>query len=189
MKGALDIHRELLARDVPHEIVRLPRPVLNAVELPDVLDMPAARCLAVTLFDSGTGLVATVAPAGTVPTLHAVRTAVGRRTLVPASAFRVNAVTDYAASLVAPLLLPPSVPVLADASVASAGIVYTPTGDSGTALGISASDLLDVSGAAVGDLSVLDPAVWPEFARSGGRPAAGQPAVRRPSLSLPRTTE
>jgi len=30
VRGALDVHRELLARDVPHEVVRLPSRVTSA---------------------------------------------------------------------------------------------------------------------------------------------------------------
>ncbi len=163
MKGPLDIHRDLLARDVPHEIVRLPRPVLHAAELPDVLDMPPAQCLVVSMFDAGTELVATITTAGRLPSLSQVRAAVGRPSLAPASALRVNAITDYAASLVAPLLLPSSVTLLADSSVTTADVVYAPTGDCGTALGIAATHLLAVNGAAVGDLSGADPTVWVAF--------------------------
>ena len=51
MRGALDVHRELLSRDVPHEVVRLPGRLLNADDLPRQLQLErgcvAARCCVV----------------------------------------------------------------------------------------------------------------------------------------------
>ena len=40
MKDALDVHRSLLAREVPHEVIRLPRLVLSADEIPDAIGPP-----------------------------------------------------------------------------------------------------------------------------------------------------
>jgi prolyl-tRNA editing enzyme YbaK/EbsC (Cys-tRNA(Pro) deacylase) len=65
---------------------------------------------------------------------------------------RINAETDIAGGLVAPLLLPAHVQVLADASLSAREVLYTPTGESGTALGIHSRDLLAVSGARVAGL-------------------------------------
>src|SRR5258708_12357508 len=50
MKDALAIHRMLLEREVHHEIVRLPRAIANADELPDVLGLRAGRCLTTRVF-------------------------------------------------------------------------------------------------------------------------------------------
>ena len=46
MKGALDVHRALLAADVPHEVVRLDSRITEADELPRALGLRAG-CLAV----------------------------------------------------------------------------------------------------------------------------------------------
>ena len=53
--------------------------------------------------------------------------------------------TDYLAGHVSPLMLPDDVIVVATAEVAdlAMSIIYTATGDGGTALGISAADLLE----------------------------------------------
>src|SRR5207248_11775421 len=49
MKDALDVHRSLLAREVPHEVVRLPRPAWSADDIPEVLGLPPERCVTVRL--------------------------------------------------------------------------------------------------------------------------------------------
>ena len=152
MKDALAIHRELLARGVPHEIVRLRRIILSADELPDALGLPASQCLAVRVYEADDTLVAVCVPAGTTPAPSALLHATGAQRIGLAPVDRINAETDFAGGLVAPLLLPDHVQVLADASVPAREVLYSPTGESGTALGIHSKDLLAVSRARVASL-------------------------------------
>jgi prolyl-tRNA editing enzyme YbaK/EbsC (Cys-tRNA(Pro) deacylase) len=152
VKDALAIHRELLARGVPHEIVRLRRIVLSADELPEALGLASGQCVAVRMYEADDRLAALCVPAGATPAPSAVLAATGSRRIGIAPVGRVNAVTQFAGSLVAPLLLPDDVQVVLDASLASREVLYTPTGESGTALGIHAQDLISVSGAAVTNL-------------------------------------
>lgn len=158
MKGAIDVHRALLAQDVPHEIVRLPRPVLHADEIPDVLGLPPQRCLVVRVYETEHGLIAALVRAGDLPHPAAMLLAAAARRLSPAPADLVNRMTDYAASLVSPVLLPEEVRLVADAAVGMVDVVYAPTGDSGTALGIAAQDLLRAAGAQIADLCASGPA-------------------------------
>ena len=152
MKDALDVHRSLLAREVPHEIVRLPRLVLSADEIPDASDLPRERCVAVRLYLADDLIVAALVRAGELPHPGAVLAALGARSLRAAPADLVNEVTDFAASLVSPVLLPDDVPVLADSCVGHHDVVYTATGDGGTALGIPSRWLLTASRARVTEL-------------------------------------
>ena len=156
MKDALAIHRELLARGVPHEIVRLRRIVLTADELPEALGLSAGQCVAVRMYDADGLLAALCVPAGATPAPSAVLAATGARRIGVAAVDRVNEHTEFAGGLVAPLLLPDDVPIIVDASLASRDVLYTPTGESGTALGIHSRDLLAVTGARVD--SLLTPA-------------------------------
>jgi prolyl-tRNA editing enzyme YbaK/EbsC (Cys-tRNA(Pro) deacylase) len=152
MKDALDVHRSLLAREVPHEIVRLPRLVLSADEIPAASGLPAERCVAVRLYHADDRVVAVLVRAGELPHPGAVLAALGARTLRAAPPEIVNEVTDFAASLVSPVLLPDDVSVLADACVGHHDVVYTATGDGGTALGIPSRWLLTASRARVTEL-------------------------------------
>jgi prolyl-tRNA editing enzyme YbaK/EbsC (Cys-tRNA(Pro) deacylase) len=152
MKDALAIHRELLARGVPHEIVRLRRIILSADELPDALGLPAGQCIAVRLYEADSKLVAVCVPAGATPAPSALLHATGARRIGIAPVDRINAETDFAGGLVAPLLLPDDVQIFADASLPAREVLYSPTGESGTALGIHSRDLLAVSGARVAPL-------------------------------------
>ena len=152
MKDALDVHRSLLAREVPHEIVRLPRLVLSADEIPEASGLPPQRCVAVRLYHADDRVIATLVRAGELPHPGAVLAAVGARTLRAAPADVVNEVTDFAASLVSPVLLPDDIQVLADSCVGHHEVVYTATGDGGTALGIPSRWLLTASHARVSEL-------------------------------------
>jgi prolyl-tRNA editing enzyme YbaK/EbsC (Cys-tRNA(Pro) deacylase) len=152
MLDALDVHRSLLAREVPHEVVRLPRLVLSADEIPDAMGLPPESCVAVRMYLTDVGPVAVIVRAGETPHPGAVLSAVGARSVRAARPDDVNMVTDFAASLVCPVLLPESVPVLADSCVGHVDVVYAPTGDGGTALGIATRWLLTASRASVAEL-------------------------------------
>jgi Cys-tRNA(Pro)/Cys-tRNA(Cys) deacylase len=90
-------------------------------------------------------------------------------TVVPAAPELVSSRTDYLASHLAPLLLPADVLVVAVPYLAELGsnIVYTATGDGGTALALRATDLVDASNAKMlgpieePDTIVLDPPIAP----------------------------
>src|SRR3954467_738370 len=114
MKDALDVHRSLLAREVPHEIIRLPRLVFSADEIPDALGLPREHCVAVRIYQADEQLVATLVRAGEIAHPGPVLAALGARSLRPAPPDVVNSATDFAASLVSPTLLPADMPVLAD---------------------------------------------------------------------------
>ncbi len=118
-----------------------------------------------------------------------------RAVFVRAGAELVSRRTDYLAGHVAPLLLPPDVEVVALQSLAdlAATVVYTPTGDVGTALGLRALDLLVLSRATVlpsGDRGArrrpvridLDPAH--AMLDAGGDPVT--PAVSARRAPMPR---
>lgn len=158
MKDALDVHQSLLAREVPHEVIRLPRLVLSADEIPDALDLPADRCVVVRLYHADDSTVAVIVRAGETPHPGAVLAALGARTLRLARPDEVNRLTDFAAPLVSPVLLPDSIRVLADACVGHTDVVYAPTGDSGTVLGISSRWLFTASRASVAELCLPDAA-------------------------------
>lgn len=152
MKGALDVHTELLERGVPHEIVRLDSRIVGADDLPRVLGLPRG-CLVVRCYlverQSGPGLVAVLVPAGTVPAPAALLDALGARSVRLASTEQVNTVTDYAAGLVSPVALPDAVELLADAGVQDSDVSYCSVGESGLALGIRTADLLSATGARI----------------------------------------
>ena len=165
MKGPLDIHQFLLAHDVHHEIVRLPRSAATAATLAEALGLPPRRCVAVHPFHAitatGDVLVLVLAPsdaalgddtvrAGQLAKLLRGRLGAGV-TFEPARPGLVSSHTDYLAGHLAPLLLPPDVIVVALQSLVdlAASVVYTPTGDAGTALGLRALDLLVLTRAMV----------------------------------------
>jgi prolyl-tRNA editing enzyme YbaK/EbsC (Cys-tRNA(Pro) deacylase) len=166
MKDALAIHRMLLEHETLHEIVRLPRAIAHADELPEVLGLPARRCLATRVYDFSTTssvqrfVAAVVVEAGFEPLSESLRLVLGARSVRPAPADLVNNATEYAAYLVAPLLLPRSVRILIDQHLLEVphqdGVAYTATGEPCTALGIRTFDLFTLSGAQSVDLGKVE---------------------------------
>jgi prolyl-tRNA editing enzyme YbaK/EbsC (Cys-tRNA(Pro) deacylase) len=165
MRGPLDITRELLAAEILHEIVHLARRIDDASELPLVLGLPGAACVAVRLFDADDGLVAALVGAGAVPATSAVARATRSRQVRALRPERVSAVTDYHPALVCPVGLPADVRVVADTALRGQEVVFTATGDGSTALKIRTADLLSVVGATVA------PLIEPGAAMPGARHA------------------
>jgi Cys-tRNA(Pro)/Cys-tRNA(Cys) deacylase len=163
MKDALAIHRWLLAHQVHHEIVRLPRPMTCADELPETVSAPPERCLVVTVFDVATRIgnevvVAVVSTAAAPPRPGAVGGLLGVRQVRPAPSFQVNSATDYADGLVSPLLLPESLPVFIDDRLrADDDPVFIATGERHTALCLKALDLLTLLPGKMVDLATPRP--------------------------------
>ena len=156
MKSALDVHRELLARDVPHEMVRLPRRAASGDDLPRLLSLPrggvTVRCYEVTRAD-GAAFVAVLVPSGRVPDPATLLDALGALSVSPARADVVNAVTDYAAGLVGPVCLPADVELLADTALGESDVSYCTVGEGQVVLGIRTRDLLVATGARVASLT------------------------------------
>ena len=157
MNNVLTLHRMLLEHDVKHEIVQLPRRITSVAQLPAVLALPARRCLAVRVYEVDDQYAAIIVQADQVPPVRMVREVTGGRRIRAADADKISSVTGYAAGLVAPLALPDGVTVYADQALAGSAdddaVVYTATGESGTALGIGLLDLLAVCAAKPAALS------------------------------------
>lgn len=156
MKSALDVHRALLAADVPHEIVRLRSRVVSSDDLPRVLQLRTGcvtvRCYVVQR-EGATAFVAVLVPAGLVPSPLTLLDALGAGSIRPARTEQVNARTDYAAGLVGPVCLPPDVELLADAALGASDVCYCAVGEGSVALGIRTRDMLVVTGARVAGLT------------------------------------
>ncbi|MFF3437750.1 aminoacyl-tRNA deacylase [Streptosporangium sp. NPDC002721] len=170
MKDALAIHRWLLAHQVHHEIVRLPRAMTCSDELPEVLSASPEICLGVTVLEVTTLIgrepVAVLTSVGSPPRPGVVGGILKARRVRQASAFTVNSATDYASGLVCPLLLPATLTVLVDERLTrTATPVYVPTGERRTALLIRADHLLTLVSGRVVDLtrhgSRREPATFP----------------------------
>jgi prolyl-tRNA editing enzyme YbaK/EbsC (Cys-tRNA(Pro) deacylase) len=158
VKSALDVHRSLLADDVPHEMVRLRTPALHGDELPRALAVPrescaVVRCYRVTRRDGTTSIAAVLLRSGDTPDPASLLDAFQAVSIRPATGAEVNAATDFASSLVSPICLPVDVQLIADAALGSCEVLYAPTGESGVALGIHTHDLLVASGARVTNLT------------------------------------
>jgi prolyl-tRNA editing enzyme YbaK/EbsC (Cys-tRNA(Pro) deacylase) len=146
MNNVLTVHRTLLENGVRHEIVQLPQTITSADQLPAALALPPRRCLAVRVYEVDDRYVATIVPADTVPPAQVIREITGGRQARVAAEAEISVVTGYAAGLVAPLALPEEMPLYVDQALADiaddGAVVYTATGEPGTALGIRLLDLL-----------------------------------------------
>lgn len=142
MKGPLDLSRELLAADVPHEFVRLPRRISSSDDLPDVLGVDSQACVSVRVVLADGRPVAVAHPSRTLLSIPSVAAAIGAAEVRLAPASATSVATDFVAGLVAPVALPSGLPLLVDAALGIPTVLYTATGDAGTALKIRSAGLL-----------------------------------------------
>lgn len=168
MRTALDVHRALLGREVPHEVVRLRRRLTTSDDLPLALG-PGVNCLAVRLYrvsrsSRAASWAAVLVPAGAVPDPGSLLQALDAEAVRPASAAETNAVTGFANGLVSPVCLPDDVEVLADSALGTADVVYAAAGEPSVALGIRLRDLLVAVGARAAALTSMRVAPQPRFA-------------------------
>jgi prolyl-tRNA editing enzyme YbaK/EbsC (Cys-tRNA(Pro) deacylase) len=177
VKGPLDLSRDLLAADVSHEFVRLPRRITAAEELPSVLGVRAEACVVVHVFETDTRPAAVALPAGYAVSPSAIARALRANELVAAAPMVTNALTDFTAGLVAPLGLPEDIQLLVDASLGVEPVLYTATGDGGTALKIRSRDLLRHVGARVDSFAAPHLVPVPGLRLPAGRPHGGIAAV------------
>lgn len=156
MKGALDVHRELLARDVPHEMVRLRARASSSDDLPRLLGL-LRGCVSVRCYDvvreTGSAFAAVLVPAGRLPEPSSLLEALGAVSVRAAAPGEVNARTDYVAGLVGPLCLPPDVELLADSALGDSDVCYCAVGEAEVVLGIRTRDLLVTTAARVASLT------------------------------------
>lgn len=190
------MHRDLLAQDVAHEVVRLRRPVVAADDLPEVLDLPAAQCVAVRCYVVDGRTVAVMVQAGDVPDHAALLGALGARTARSATAAEVNAATDCAAGLVSPVGLPAEVVLLADRALDRDEVLYAPAAESGVVLAVRSRDLLAATGARLVALSPqpldeADRAGWDGVLEAAPYPpeAAGPVPPERPATATGRVLD
>lgn len=156
MRTALDVTQALLARAVPHEVVRLRRRITSADELPDALGLDGG-CVAVRLLAVVRGgrrtWTAVLVPSGAEPDAGALAAALGSTDVRPATAAETQAVTRFPAGLVSPAALPAGVEVVADAALGRTDVVYVAAGEGGVAVGVRTRDLLVAVGARAATLS------------------------------------
>ena len=172
MRTALDVHRFLLAADVPHEMVRLDQRITTADDLPDSLG-PGVCCVAVRLYHVSRWMgvtprptwAAVLVPAGAVPDRRLLLLALGAEDVRPATASEANSATGYPSELVSPVALDSDVEVLADTALGVSDVVYVAAGEGGLALGIRTRDLLVAVGARAATLTPARlPVPRPRFA-------------------------
>lgn len=166
MRGTLDVHHDLLAREVTHEVVSIARPASTCDDIPAAAGLAPTSCVAVRVYrftppgPPATRFVAALVQAGTRPQEPCLLRALAERLrgpvtgLAAATSAETSAATDYRAGLVSPVGLPPEVVVVADAALTGLAVLYVPTGDSGTVVGIPTQRLLEVCAATVHRLVV-----------------------------------
>jgi Cys-tRNA(Pro)/Cys-tRNA(Cys) deacylase len=153
LRASVDVHTQLLDRDIPHEIYATSGPIRFLEDAADALGLSPSEVIRVTVFSTPAGPVATLTPLGVEPDAGAVAAAAGTavaRRETPAGASRH---TGYIAHWVPPVAHEREVRVLIDRSVLAAEIVYTAGGEPGVILKIRPDDLVRATAGILADVA------------------------------------
>lgn len=141
MRSCSDVHNFLVEKDVPHEVLHLPRLSKTAKAAAELLGVPLREVVKslVFLLDGQATLV--LVPGDRVADVQLLRAATGCDRAVLAKGQQVLDITGYRTGAVPPCGLETALPVVADAAVFEPEIVYCGGGNTATMLKLRSEDL------------------------------------------------
>jgi prolyl-tRNA editing enzyme YbaK/EbsC (Cys-tRNA(Pro) deacylase) len=153
VRGSVDVHNFLVARDVPHEVLPVPGRTRSAERLAALLELPLEEVGKVVVFEGTAGGVAVVVPAGSTVDTERVRKAARRPDLEPASDDRAAELTGYLAESMPPVGLPNEFAVILDRALARDSVLYFTGGEARAVLKIRGRDLARATRAKVASIA------------------------------------
>ena len=153
MRSSIDVHNNLLADDIPHELSQLSGPLRDLSSAPAVLGLPAVTVARPTVLGDPDGLVLVLAPADRDVDVAEVGELLGRRELRPIAPDRSPGLTGYLLAFVPPVAIECPTLVVLDEQLAHQDVIYTAAGEPGVILKIRAGDLVKVTSAAVSSVT------------------------------------
>jgi prolyl-tRNA editing enzyme YbaK/EbsC (Cys-tRNA(Pro) deacylase) len=153
VRSSIDVHNNLLADDIPHELSQLSGPLRDLSSAPAVLGLPAVTVARPTVLGDPDGLVLVLAPADRDVDVAEVQELVGRRELRPIAPDRSPGLTGYLLAFVPPVAIECPTQVVLDEQLAHQDVIYTAAGEPGVILKIRAADLVKVTSAAVSSVT------------------------------------
>ena len=149
MRSSIDVHNQLLADDVVHELSQLPGPLRDLSAAPSVLGLPPVAVARTTLLVDGDGCVVVLAPADVEVDTASVAELLGRLDLDPVPPDRAPGLTGYLLPFVPPVALECPATLVVDERVASQDVVYAAAGEPGVILKVRGADLVKATSAVV----------------------------------------
>ncbi|MFL6184831.1 MAG: aminoacyl-tRNA deacylase [Actinomycetes bacterium] len=153
MRSSIDVHNQLLADDVVHELSQLPGPLRDLSAAPSVLGLPPVAVARTTLLVDEDGCVVVLAPADAEVDTASVAELLGRLDLDPVPPDRAPGLTGYLLPFVPPVALECPTTLVVDERVASQDVVYTAAGEPGVILKVHGADLIKATSAVVARIS------------------------------------
>jgi Cys-tRNA(Pro)/Cys-tRNA(Cys) deacylase len=153
VRSSIDVHNQLLADDVVHELSQLPGPLRDLSAAPSVLGLPPVAVARTTLLVDGDGCVVVLAPADAEVDTASVAELLGRLDLDPVPPDRAPGLTGYLLPFVPPVALECPSTLVVDEQVADQDVVYAAAGEPGVILKVRAADLIKATSAVVASIT------------------------------------
>jgi prolyl-tRNA editing enzyme YbaK/EbsC (Cys-tRNA(Pro) deacylase) len=153
VRSSIDVHNNLLADDIPHELSQLSGPLRDLSSAPAVLGLPAVTVARPTVLGDPDGLVLILAPADRDVDVAQIGELLGRRDLRPVAPDRSPGLTGYLLAFMPPVALESPALIVLDEQLAHQDVIYTTAGEPGVILKIRAADLVKVTNAVVSSVT------------------------------------
>jgi len=153
VRSSIEVHNNLLADDIPHELSQLSGPLRDLSAAPAVLGLPADAVARPTVLTDQDGVVVILAPADRTVDLRQVAELLGRERLRPVEPDESPGLTGYLLQFVPPVALESPVTVVLDERIAHQDVVYTAAGEPGVILKVRGVDLVKVTSALVSSVT------------------------------------
>jgi len=153
VRSSIDVHNNLLADDIPHELSQLSGPLRDLSAAPAVLGLPAVAVARPTVLMDPDGVVLILAPADLEVDAAQAAELLGRGRLRPIEPDQAPGLTGYLLPFVPPVALECPVTVVLDEQLARQDVVYTAAGEPGVILKVRGVDLVKVTSAVVSSVT------------------------------------
>ena len=142
MRSFTDVHDDLDAKGVAHEIIHLPSSSRSAQLAADALGVPVAAVVKSLVFVAGERPVLALVPGDATVDEHALAREFGAGPVTLAAGRLVRELTGYKPGAVPPVALATRLPAVADPGVFAPEVVYCGGGATTAMLRIGSADLL-----------------------------------------------
>jgi prolyl-tRNA editing enzyme YbaK/EbsC (Cys-tRNA(Pro) deacylase) len=153
VRSSIDVHNNLLADDIPHELSQLSGALRDLSAAPAVLGLPADAVARPTVLADQDGVVVILAPANLTVGTRQVAELLGRGELRPVEPDEAPGLTGYLLQFVPPVAVEPPVTVVLDERIAHQDVVYTAAGEPGVILKVRGVDLVKITSAVVSSVT------------------------------------
>jgi prolyl-tRNA editing enzyme YbaK/EbsC (Cys-tRNA(Pro) deacylase) len=153
MRTSVEVHNHLQSMDVRYELVSLTDSVKNSARMAELLGLDLSSVIKILVFIADGLPLMVLVPGDRKANPAKIKKCVGAEKICFAAEKDVSDITDFQSRSTPPVAWKAKAGVIADESVAGAGVAYTAGGQPNVVLKMRATDLLRITEATIADIT------------------------------------